>query len=227
MPNRSISSKRKELHTYLKRYNVGGYIDKTNNELSEEFGLTYNVVAAELKNLGIKSKRANYTLSSHSLELIDTINAIIAENPNITYQEIANRMGITRQRVHQICKRRAITKASSFVNTMRFNVSENIEDLLGEIVNSGKKINLKELREYSEKYGVSDSSVFKYIKVNSNKLLVKNFLKYYNSDSMADKIREDTKNTNLTCSQLAKKYNTTYGYVWRIRKAMKEQEYER
>ncbi len=213
-------NKSEKIEKYIKKHKKNGYVGITARALSEKIGCSEALVKTVAKNMGISftRKKREYT-HERSDGCAKKIIKMIKKDPGITYREIGERLGVSKQWIFTVAKEYGISK---YMAPIRNSTEEKIKKAIAGI---NKDIYLTLfLRENS----INVKAYKKYSLLHANDPDFKRFAKHILPVAAKKKAVINYLNEGkLSSKEIAEKCGTSYPYVWRIKKEIEEKEYER
>ena len=208
----SNNAKEQTLTKQMRALAKDGVLYCTCQEFIKQYGGSYHTVSRIADREGFTFKDPNKN-SERTEQNIKKITEMLTGSV-MTYQEIGEALGISRQRVEQIMKKHGILKTAKY----RGQSEETVEKIIYALdhLPYGRNISAT---AFAKEVGVNYDSLMTYVNrlgADNEKAVAFNDCFRKDEPAKADKIRELLRTTDLPCIEIAKRIGSPVSYVSRI-----------
>ncbi len=201
---------------YLTANQSNGYIDERSDAIACKLEVSYALVAKIAKTLGIRFKR-EYKMRRYAPKqdiYVAKIKEMLRENPGMTFEEMGNRLGVSRQRAHYILQKCGIEKSR---NGQGYKQEQKILELI-RTTEIPEDIGDMCVSNFLKLKGINYHTFKKYIDIHADDPEVIAFMSRFNAryKRRIAVIIKYLKETGLMIKDIAKELNETESRISRI-----------
>ena len=188
------AEKKEMIDKYLLSRSKNGVIEGKIGDFIKDCKTTHFMITKELEALNLKVVQPS-RVKDKTYEMLEDIKKTVKENPDITYRELGEKFGTSRQYMWGLCKRNNITLPRESKVPPTYEKSR--KKILNMIRECNRKEELGGLYTKIKKYGVSEITYKKYANNHKNDPEIIKFESLLVRDSVTHRIKKDILNTDL------------------------------
>ncbi len=207
MADEKKKKKNQVVREYLYANQKDGKVVVPIKEVASDLNCSVSLIRLIAKDMQLSFPRRAYNKKEGNINMI---RAFYEEDPDITYEEIGKRMGLSRQRICAIVRKNGLVKKTP---KLRKKTREEIYEAIRAIPCSEKQVSV-----YIQNCGICYKEFVKFKKMFADDPDLIKFLRYFKekNPTKIDLIRDCLINTDLNETDIAEKFNVKQQYVSRV-----------